>query len=108
MVHRSRTWCPRFTVGQAPGWYTGRVHILQSMYGSGTGRGDREPRNKGAAGHACLQCGVGGNDAVVAPAQGHRKLLQGTVEERRLVNGSMELARLASSFRSRLAGLPRP
>lgn len=45
--------------------YTGK-RTFQTTHGSGITRGDEEPRDERAAGYACMQCSVGGNDVVAA------------------------------------------
>ena len=59
---------------------------LHGVHGRCIISGDGGPWEEGAASHACLQCSICGNDAVVTAAQGDRRLLQGTVDERRIVN----------------------
>ena len=62
--------------------------------------------DEGAATHAGIERGISRNDAVVAAAEGDRELLQRALHKLRLATAPLELAKMASSFSSWLAGWP--
>jgi hypothetical protein len=79
---------------------------LYSIHGTSVVRGNGEVGNEGTASDAHIQRRVSGNDAVVATAQGDRKLLQRTLQKLFFSTAPDEVATFGSSFSRRCAGSP--